>query len=830
MLTPTGWKAIGDLRVGAKVCAVDGTVCEVIGVYPQGVVDIYRVTMSDGGSCEAGLEHRWLAWEANKMRKKGGVRTSGESSARVYTTADIMKRMTRKSGKTCRFAVPTHEPVRFNVAGGKRPRSIDPYLLGLLLGDGSFSGEAITITSMDGEIGDYLFLISSNDCVKSDREGNLASSYRFIGDFRSTLDRYLKAMKLRGLRSEEKFIPREYLWGPIDVRRALLQGLMDTDGWAEEKRSAYYCTTSQKLRDDIVFLARSLGCVTSVSNKSPTYTYKGEKRDGLPAFTIRIKSPEPETLFRLSRKRAIARGIEHQTDGRWIEKIEYSRRADSVCIAVSHPSSLYITDDFIVTHNTDGSLGRALIRALKYREHFKAYFVRRELVQLEPAIARSKEIFSSFGNYLDHKKTWIFQDGGVLSFRYIERDSDAEKFQGASATDLYIEEIGNFPDLDPLLKLKGILRSTAGVPTCWCATGNPGGPGHTLVKRRWIDPAPNGFEVIREVDKLTGLSSERIYIPSRVTDNMLLMKNDPGYIARLSQTGSEALVRAWLSGSFDVIDGAFFSSFSVQRNVLRPTELPAHWMRFCAGDWGSYFPFYFIWFAHASEDWVHPDGQFIPKGALIGFREWYGSQNHNNKGLKMTAEEVGLELSRIETEIARVARRNSPEDVIAYRVMDPKAFAQDGGPSHAERMARATDGKLMFRRADNKRVGKDGAMGGWDMMRQRIDGTELQGDSIKIPSLYFFDTCVDAIRTIPALQHDPDNPEDLMGAEDHPADAIRYGVMSRPYFEDAPRKRPTTEELRQSIMKGDLKNATLMELFQERERSMKGSRARNWRV
>ncbi len=137
---------------------------------------------------------------------------------------------------------------------------------------------------------------------------------------------------------------------------------------------------------------------------------------------------------------------------------------------------------------------------------------------------------------------------------------------------------------------------------------------------------------------------------------------------------------------------------------------------------------------------------------------------------------------------------NTPR--IAYGVLDPSAFAQDGGPSIAERMARAG---AFFRRADNRRVSGVGAIGGWDQVRSR-----LKGDGEGNPLLVVFSTCRDTIRTVPMMQHDPDRPEDLQThSEDHVVDEIRYGCMSRPYIRQAPPKvskliefrRPTLNDL-----------------------------------
>lgn len=428
---------------------------------------------------------------------------------------------------------------------------------------------------------------------------------------------------------------------------------------------------------------------------------------------------------------------------------------------------------------TDGSVGRGLLRAIKYGENYSAVFIRKELVQLEAAISRSKEIYSSFGTFNEQKKRWIFKNGAKITFRQVEKDKDAESLQGWNLQEIFVEEIGQYSDLKPLLKLKATLRSTAGVPTAFCATGNPGGPGHGAVKERYVDPAPRGYEIIREKDDFTGMVSERIFIPSRVTDNLLLLQNDPSYISRLASSGSANLVKAWLDGDWNSIDGAFFSEFSVGKHVIADSKIPSHWLRFRAADYGSYYPFAVLWMAYASEEWKSLDGTFVPHGSLVVYRELYGAQpNKTNEGLKMDAEDVG-----------RLIAKHDAGDKITYSVLDPKAFDQDRGPSIAERMARSTKGKVRFRKADNKRTGKNGAIGGWDTLRTRFRG---EGD---VPTIFIMEGCRHIIRTLPLAQHDPEKPEDLMLPEDHLLDALRYGCMSRPWGAPAPAAASETRDI-----------------------------------
>lgn len=417
---------------------------------------------------------------------------------------------------------------------------------------------------------------------------------------------------------------------------------------------------------------------------------------------------------------------------------------------------------------TDGMIGGDWpLHASKYAKNAKGIFFRREMPQLEAAIERSKDIYYKLGaEWLEQKKTWIFPNGAILKFRPLERDKDAEKYQGHDYTRVYFEEITNYPDPKPVNKIKATLRSGAGVPCGFRATGNPGGPGHNWVKARYIDPAPNGWEILEDKfhNPITNETDtiKRIFIPAKLKDNVLLMQNDPGYVARLHSSGSEQLVKAWLEGDWNIIDGAFFDNWS-NKNVIRPFKIPEHWLKFVSMDWGSARPFSIGWWAVASEDYIHGDS-VLPKGALIRFREWYGcKEGQPNIGLKLTAEQVGEGV------------KERIHENIGYYVCDPAMLAQDGGPSIAARTG------LPWKGADNKRVGTLGHVGGWDQMRDRITGMDGK------PMIYTFNTCKDSIRTIPVLQHDEVRPEDMdTNGEDHAADEWRYACMSRPWIKPAP--------------------------------------------
>lgn len=404
---------------------------------------------------------------------------------------------------------------------------------------------------------------------------------------------------------------------------------------------------------------------------------------------------------------------------------------------------------------TDASLGDFAVHARRYGKHAKGLFVRRTRVALESTIQRAGEIYGQLGAvWHEQKSMFKWPNGARLYFRYLDRDADADNYQGHDYTRVYIEELTQFQSPVPVDKLKATLRSAHGVPTGFRATCNPGGPGHTWVKQRYIDPGP--WRIIRATYQTANgpVELSRVFIPAKLSDNPMLMQGDPLYVARLQQAGSKELVRAWLDGDWNIIEGAFFDRFSA-RNVVEPFKVPAHWTRFRSFDWGYAKPFSVGWWAVAQDS--TPCGDVVlPRGALLRYREWYGSDGNPNVGLRMEAEEV-----------AKGILSRDAGDRIDYMVADPSMMREDGGPSLAERMRRVG---LAMRPADNTRAA------GWDQMRARIAGDD---DG---PMLAVFSTCRDFLRTVPVLQHDKTKAEDLdTEAEDHIADEVRYACMSRPY-------------------------------------------------
>jgi len=434
---------------------------------------------------------------------------------------------------------------------------------------------------------------------------------------------------------------------------------------------------------------------------------------------------------------------------------------------------------------SDFLLGDYAMDVLQWADAWRGILFRDTYKELEELVARGRQLYPAMfpgARFHAQDSEFRFPNGANLKLRHLDRDADVDEYQGHQYTWIGWDEIAKRATPYAYHAMKACLRSAAPIPNKRIrSTGNPGGAGHNWVKAYFaIDRHRFGGVPIDDPET----EMTRMFIPSKVQDNRILLANDPKYVARLRGVGSEALVKAWLEGDWDAIAGAFFDAWSVLRNVVRPFEVPKHWTRFRSLDWGFARPFSAGWWAVASDPHrlapTMADRReiVIPRGALVRYREWYGVKTKEdgtrepNVGLRLTAEQVAEGI---------LARESAEErQLIAYGVADPSMFAQDGGPSIAERMFKVG---AIFRPADNARVSRGGAMGGWDQLRARIAGDEAR------PMIFCFSTCEDSIRTLPVLQHDKDKAEDLdTDGEDHAADEWRYAAMSRPWTAPTPPK------------------------------------------
>ena len=353
VLTPDGYRPIGELRVGDLVVGSDGRPTPVLGVHPQGRKEVFRITAQDGASTVACAEHLWFVTTPDD-RKHG-------KAGRVVETREMVGRLRRHHQR--RFELPLVGPVTFP----EREVPIDPYALGLLLGDGCLTTRTTpSFTTADAELAEALDAALPEIALR--RKSTVDYVLQRAGGggrggviTANPITEVLRDLGLAGTRSTTKFVPEDYRYNSADVRLAVLQGLMDSDGGPVRQRGRscriQYTTCSARLRDDVVFLVRSLGGVAYVR----TRVAEGRKPGGTPdrpvhhrsdAHVLDIRLPAGTEPFRLTRKREVYASEGAGRPMRFVDAIEPAGEAECVCISVGAADSLYVTDDFLVTHNT----------------------------------------------------------------------------------------------------------------------------------------------------------------------------------------------------------------------------------------------------------------------------------------------------------------------------------------------------------------------------------------------------------------------------------------------------------------------------------------------
>ncbi|MFC9508612.1 helicase-related protein [Streptomyces sp. NPDC057002] len=332
VLTPTGFSAMEDLRVGDEVVVPDGDIALIDGVFPQGERDVWRLVLSDGSSVECDDEHLWIVGTSCGWHRG--------QAPKVMTTREI-RLDTFKANGSSKWYIPAAKPVDL---GGDSGLPLDPYLFGLLLGDGSFRHN-LRLSTTDDEIREAVATAMTPECrlvpVKGSHCDYTIQLARRAGDVRNPVIQALREWGLWGVTSHGKFVPDDFKNTPVKNRLALLQGLLDTDGTIQaDGLSVSFCSASRRLAEDVAWLVRSLGGRARVLPKKA-------------AYNVSVALPDEYAPFRLTRKAERVRARpKYHTFRRGIRAVEYVGRKPVQCISVAHPSHAYITDNFTVTHNT----------------------------------------------------------------------------------------------------------------------------------------------------------------------------------------------------------------------------------------------------------------------------------------------------------------------------------------------------------------------------------------------------------------------------------------------------------------------------------------------
>lgn len=393
--------------------------------------------------------------------------------------------------------------------------------------------------------------------------------------------------------------------------------------------------------------------------------------------------------------------------------------------------------------------------------NFKALLFRRTTVELRDIIRETKKLYPKIfpsAKYLKSERIWEFPSGATIEFAYAESVDDAERYRGQQYTYIGFDELGQHdgPEIYDLL-IQSLRTTDPTLKTYMRATANPGGAGAWWLKERFINKAPPNtrFWVHSEyVDprtrKLVSVKKSMRYIPATVFDNPYLMQ-DTSYVAQLAAL-PESQKEMMLYGNWDVVENGAFPEFNRRLHTCQPFQIPSHWPKFRAIDWGYSTPFCVLWFAVDEENniWV--------------YREYYGQ---------------GI----IADEFAREVKMRDQGDLIQYTLIDGSVVSKRGevGPSIMETLQEnGLYCGLADRSPGSRILGKQQVH---QRLSLRFNGRLTEsGDPDQQPSLKIFNTCVNLIRTLPLMVPDPNEPEKVLkkGAEDHAYDALRYGLSSRP--------------------------------------------------
>lgn len=380
VLTPKGFVNIGDICVGDEIIAGDGRVTNVIGKYPQGVKDVYKIIFSDDSVAECGLEHIWTVSEGRKKAP----------NFQNITLSRILEKQKLNTDYGGRAREWIYEIPIAAVEGETKNFYIKPYTLGVLIADGCINGKEIgfSCSDIDVQIAERVknelqdtFRLSKNSLLPCPQYKIVHTNNHFaVNEYRQEIIRLGLDVK-----SKDKFIPKEYLYGSsYQQREELLQGLLDCDGTqAKTKASTNYCTTSLRLAEDVKELVQSLGGISKIS-------VQDRRHEGKPVeYNVRVQISN-FCPFHLQRKAQYWR-VSSDKVRRYIKRIEKVRQEESVCIEVESETKQYLTNNYIVTHNTE-------VAASIVKTYLTTNF-NRAVLYVVPTIKLQKEAEERFSQY-----------------------------------------------------------------------------------------------------------------------------------------------------------------------------------------------------------------------------------------------------------------------------------------------------------------------------------------------------------------------------------------------------------------------------------------------
>lgn len=391
-----------------------------------------------------------------------------------------------------------------------------------------------------------------------------------------------------------------------------------------------------------------------------------------------------------------------------------------------------------------GQLVDSLLYALKYPKSKQIIF-RRTFPDLEKSLIRvSLELYPrEAADYNSSKHTWLFKNGSIIDFGYIDNEKDVYQYQSAEYDVIRFDELTHFTEYMYTYMISRC-RGANPYPKGMKSSTNPGGIGHTWVKERFIDIGePNK---VHECKLETGVITTRIFIPSLVTDNKFMLSYDPDYIRRLDAL-PEKERKALKYGDWDIYDGMFFKEFKRSLHVIEPFKIPNEWNKYIALDYGlDMFAVVFVAIDSQNKAYVY-------------------NEIHKN--------------NLIVSEACQTLKSYMRKDVFKNIYAPPDLWNRnrDTGKSTAEIFF---ENGVILEKASNDRVG------GWLNVKEWLKPYkrkhEQTGEIIVDSNIKIFDNCINLIRCLPQLQHDEKNPNDCATEPHditHITDALRYFCVSR---------------------------------------------------
>ena len=381
VLTPQGFVRIGNLKAGDIICDTKGGTQRVNFVLDKGMQPCVEFTLNDGRKVESALSHHWLVKE-----RHGKMLELSSQEIIDYMDAEERRRNTRTPNRVNRLRIPLCEPCCFEDKYAQE-RTIHPYVLGFLLGDGSLSEKGhsiyISVPKEDYHVVEYINSLGYN-LVIDDSTDPECMHYAFRG---GKIRGYLRDLGLSGKLSHSKFIPDAYKYAPIEDRLALLQGIFDSDGNCEKKKGQVTLhSTSKQLIEDTQFVVRSIGGIANYNTREAgSGTIKGKQYDFRESYMLCVRTKNDKQLFHFERKNRYAKTDDER---RWkvmasIASYRILEDKHMACLNVNDSEHLYITNDFTITCNCGKTAGAVLMVAEPSLDpKFRGVFLRNNLGDL----------------------------------------------------------------------------------------------------------------------------------------------------------------------------------------------------------------------------------------------------------------------------------------------------------------------------------------------------------------------------------------------------------------------------------------------------------------